>query len=47
MFLICKDYKQHEKTPRDVTRFLPYDVYSYANEGNISIMDEDTNYVPA
>jgi hypothetical protein len=47
MFLICKDYKQHEKTPRDVTRFLPYDVYSYANGDNISIMDEDTNYVPA
>jgi hypothetical protein len=47
MFLICKDYKQHDKNTRDVTRFLPYDVYSYASGDNISIMDEDTNYVPA
>jgi hypothetical protein len=47
MFLICKDYMKHNKQPRHHTRFLPYDVYSYANGDNISFMEEDTDYVPA
>jgi hypothetical protein len=49
MFLLCKDYEKHTKTQRDHTRFLPYDVYTYANDGgnNVPCMEEDSNYVPA
>jgi hypothetical protein len=53
MFIICKDYQKFtkcrtsRKQKNHSSSFLPYDVYTYADDSNISFNDEDTNYIPA